>query len=216
MGAGIKIPQNEKTKHKWDIQEKGHPFILCKSQFNDRSYRVHGTNLWVADVLALIEMYINMIQTICHLYCNSEQCLFFKTIPHQVQEIRVDNKTFHGINKPKDIQIYPNSIFRDQYKPGYRLIMLHLRTGGSGQPTKLALRTPKNVIKWDKVKKTLLHELAHTMCNHCVYYEEKNHLKDFDAAEKIIKGIANDPNVKSIEREIIKIYNMIKNSNYYA
>lgn len=204
MGAAsIKIPRNEKTKHKWDIQEKGPPFILCQGQ-NGKYYRVHGTNLWIADVLAWIEIYIETIQQVCEFYCTDptmmQKCIFFKRIPHEVQEIRVDNKTFHGINKPKDIQHYPNSIFRDQYKPGYRLIMLHLRSEGSGP------------IKWNNVKKTLLHEIAHTLCNHCVYFEKENHLKDFNAAEKLIKTIAKkDVDVQAIEAEIIKIYNMIKN-----
>lgn len=118
----------------------------------------------------------------------------FVTTPHVIQEI-TPNTQFEGINKPKDVVHVKNmqGFKRDNtLRAGSRHIMLTISTE-KGNPR-----------SWNFVKKLLLHELAHTMCNHITYRTDENHEDDFYWCEDFITQLGNKT------KECIEIENEIK------
>jgi hypothetical protein len=110
------------------------------------------------------------------------QAFVFITTPINIQEIP-HNMGFEGLNKPKNIVKFtfkPKQFNQDNgYRAGRRHIML-------------AVRTNKNELrKWDKVKRLILHEISHTLCNHVTYRTKGNHLDDFKYTEKTITKFVN-------------------------
>lgn len=130
----------------------------------------------------------------------SESCKLISKTPYSVQEIEYDSG-FHGINKPKGI-IKSNTKKKhfkldNDLRATWRLIMLELRKRNG------------SYMSWNRgqncIKKTLLHELAHTMCNHIRYRTSGNHQKDFHDNEKILLELGYNPSneLKELEDDII-------------
>lgn len=205
MITNVIIPENERTKSKWDIEEnRGFQWKVLN---NNRKYKVfvnHRSNKNVEKVASLlyrIEQYVDHLKYYLKQYLNynnqyiAHQNVFIDT-PHIFQEIG-SGTLYEGINKPKNIiqlQQFPKLFSKDnQYRAGYRLVMLSLRTKSGN------LRT------WNKIKRLLLHELAHTMCNHITYREEGNHEKDFDDCESILHNIASLRPLKEFENNFKRL-----------
>jgi hypothetical protein len=190
----VVIRENERTKKKWDLEEsKG--FINGISPYGSiyKIRNIHNNNNETLVYLGLIHKYIYELKNILSKNNSSEARVFVKT-PHTIQEIPY-NGVYEGINKPKCIVSCSNDglQFRkdNNYRAGVRHIMLSLRT-----------KTGK-LRKWEIVKKLLLHELAHTMCNHITYREEGNHEDDFYNSENLLKSVGSHK-LNDIEKEIMK------------
>lgn len=198
----IVIPENEKTRKKWDLEENRH---FVSGNVNDRVYKAlrknKPTDQKIFDYLYCLHQYIYLLKRlmlenpqVCQ-ECRCETTVFIIT-PHEVQEI-CQNTTYEGINKPKFLVQSPEDglLFkRDNHvRAGLRLVMLSLRTPSG------------NFRSWSKVKKLLLHELAHTMCNHCTYREDENHEEDFDKCEAFLKKLSNYQKCKEYENGLKKI-----------
>lgn len=214
-GVPTTIKKNEQTRNKWDIQEEDDYEYIPLSSFGVRNvyYKVHtfrqdNMNETVT-ILFLIDKLIQSIQRYLHNALLNKQiekkyisaCQVFIETPHTVQECH--HNSFHGINKPKEIiKLYKtNNVFKKDnwYRATYRHVMLTLRTKKTGE-----------LKPWSYLKNLLLHELAHTMCNHITYREEGNHEKDFDDNERFITNLVNTvPELKSITKEI---ENFIRNN----
>lgn len=181
----VTIPQNERTRDKWDLEEN---LGFVSFYHNGKIYKVRNTGNDVDNTimhyLGFIDQYYQKIKE--EIYkcrtlgnCRNEAILFVKT-PTDFQEIPVNN-IFEGVNKPKFIIRCDNDglyFAKDNdYRATRRHIMLSLRTK-QGKPR-----------SWSSVKKLLLHELAHTMCNHCTYREEGNHQEDFNKSENFLKEL---------------------------
>ena len=82
---------------------------------------------------------------------------------------------FNGLNKPKNLYISNKpSIGKDKtLRASYRHVFLTLRDKNYKFNNK------------DKIMKLVIHEIAHTMCNH-VTWRDDDHGKDFKHAEKLI------------------------------
>jgi hypothetical protein len=83
---------------------------------------------------------------------------------------------FKGINKPKGVHVTnEHPVGKDNnLRAKKRVIFVELRNINTG-----------NWIPMDKVVDTLVHELAHTYCNHVVWRED-DHGKDFKIAKRKI------------------------------
>jgi hypothetical protein len=177
---------NSKYLKDWDIPEKG---IRLSQSFKSDTETIR--------CLKYVQLYIsylckNLIREISvinpSLYPSID--LICKT-PIDLMEIGMDSRSriFEGINKPKDIvkietRNLKGTLLGDfdherldkEYRARHRLIILKLKNG-------------KSLRKWNDVKRLLLHELSHTMCNHLMYYNDRNHQQDFDICEKLLKDI---------------------------
>lgn len=186
------IAENESSRDKWDIEEnKGYQYTSVPGI--NVKYKVwsSGRKKIVSSLLFLIDEFIQTIQE--RLPDINPGCHVFIHTPHTVQECR--NENFHGINKPKDIiQLHTvEPLFKkdNQYRATYRHVMLTLRTKNG------------DLKAWSSLKKLLLHELSHTMCNHITYREEGNHEEDFDEYERFLTNFVNqDPEIKLISDRI--------------
>ena len=184
-----KIPINDKMREKWDLEEnQGFHWGYTP---NGNRYKIRsglGGEAKVLRYLELIHEYIYTLKGVIlanpylceNCGCTNEALLFVVT-PCTLQEIP-EGTDFEGINKPKNIVSYPSGkkIFHkdNNYRAGGRHIMLSLRNKSGG------LRS------WTSVKRLLLHELAHTLCNHCTYRESGNHeKKDFGKCESFLGRI---------------------------
>lgn len=195
---------NAKYRKEWDIPEYG---IRLSSSFGNDTEIVRYlkyVQLYISylcrNLIKLVESRNPMVDPLLYpgigLLCNT---------PIDLMELGTDarSRVFEGINKPKDIikvnvhntrnSSYeerrrlnsPHSYLSDfdperldkGYRASYRLILLKLKEG-------------RKLRSWDKVKRLLLHELSHTMCNHLMYYNERNHLHDFDCYEGLLKQVA--------------------------
>ena len=93
---------------------------------------------------------------------------------HLLSEMQLGTM-FNGLNKPRNLYnankpaIGPDG----SYRAGYRNVFLTLRERDGSF---------KN---WNKIMKLVIHEIAHTMCNH-IRWREDDHGKDFKHAEKMI------------------------------
>ena len=177
---------NAKYRKEWDIPEKG---IRLSSSF--------GQNTEEVRYLKYVQLYISYL---CRGLISEKRSMnpalypsvdLICNTPIDLMELGTDarSKVFEGINKPKSIvkvnvQKISGTILGDfdperldkGYRARHRLIILKLREG-------------RRLRKWKDVKRLLLHELSHTMCNHLMYYNDRNHLKDFDVCENLLKHI---------------------------
>jgi len=82
---------------------------------------------------------------------------------------------FYGLNKPKNLyNANKPPIGKDKtLRAGYRHVFLTLRNSNGKFNDK------------EKIMKLVIHEIAHTMCNH-VTWRDDDHGKDFKHAEKLI------------------------------
>lgn len=190
---------NAKYLKEWDIPETG--IRLSNSFENSSSDTVRYLKYVQLYISYLCRNLINLVETRNRiiepslypgvgLLCNT---------PFELMEIGNDtrSKVFEGINKPKDIvkvmvsnitgtylSDFDSSRLDKGYRAKYRLIILKLREGRKWR-------------KWNDVKRLLLHELSHTMCNHLMYYTDRNHLKDFDCYENVLKEVAKGDAIES-------------------
>lgn len=174
------IPKrNKQYKDEWDIPERG-------SLFTRKLYLIGQYIKSIQHEAYKMAYQVNDVMT-------QNMLLLLANTHHEVQEISY-NKGFEGINKPKQIYECEDMVsygFRDPYAVEYRLIMLSLVRPRNKQP-----------LPWNNIKETILHELAHTMCNHVVYYTTKNHLNDFKTAEQIIIQLSTHDQPKQIEQQL--------------
>lgn len=98
---------------------------------------------------------------------------------HILAEMQL-NTDFYGLNKPK--QLYNTNkppIGPDKtYRAKYRYVFLTLRDKYG------------NFNNINKIMKLVIHEIAHTMCNH-IRWRDDDHGPDFKHAEKIITNAYN-------------------------
>ena len=89
--------------------------------------------------------------------------------------------SFYGLNKPRNLYISNNeSIGKDgKLRASYRHIFITLRNK-KGQFNDI-----------NEIMKLVIHELAHTMCNH-VTWRDDDHNNDFQHAENIIINAYNE------------------------
>jgi len=177
----VKIRQNDDNRHEWDIPENENMVLV---EHEGYSYYVqNNANLeHSTKIICFIIKYTKLLKLeLCkHFPTNNKLkdniILFLKT-PIQFQEI-TPNDMFDGLNKPKDIvenKDNLNIVLDNKYRASYRLIMLRIRNkNGSFR-------------QWKVVKKLLIHELTHGMCNHCTYRTKGNHDKDFNECEEFLK-----------------------------
>lgn len=192
---GVSIEDNERSKGLWDLNELN-GFVNIRG-FDVRDDGSAVLKEKISRYLYLIYCYIYALKTyiadnfgdlsIEYPDCVNEMEVFVIT-PHTVQEI-TNNRKFNGINKPKNIvQVYHlDQKFRldNRFRAGRRHIMLHLRQNGSPRPWMAKNHTRKS----DDVKNLVLHELAHSLCNHCVYRDEGNHSTDFKKCENLLHDL---------------------------
>lgn len=177
------IDTNEDTRGKWDIDEStGFTFVPAP---NGKWYAVHdrGSNSVkrkTAEYLARVELYTYALKERMARNTDPGSVLFVVT-PHTFQEMP-PGTGYEGMNKPKDIVSVPYDGLEFKRDSGVRAGRRHVL---------LALRGSSGTLRaWSSVKRLLLHELAHTMCNHVVFRDKENHEEDFDAYERLLKKIA--------------------------
>jgi hypothetical protein len=85
---------------------------------------------------------------------------------------------FYGLNKPRSLYISTKSpIGKDKkWRASYRHIFITLRNKNG------------NFNDINTIMKLVIHEIAHTMCNH-VTWRDDDHGKDFIHAEKLITDV---------------------------
>lgn len=196
------IQINERMKHKWDINE-GVPKMIKYNLFFVRNCKLKDR---VYSILALIQEYIYILKEELINSINSGQInnwdpkyngiILFIITPCTIQEIP-PNRTFNGLNKPKYIVklVEPDGLeFRDKEDINIRAGLRHIL---------LTIQDKGNLDSWKNIKSLLLHELAHTMCNHVTYREEGNHMSDFKMYEGFLKKyVNNNGRLKTFEDEI--------------
>ena len=197
---------NAKYRKEWDIPEKGIRLSnVLKSSIS------FGKDRKIVKYLQYVQLYISYLcRNLINLVETKDRLIdpalypgvgLLCNTPIDLMEIGTDarSKVFEGINKPKSIvkvmvhnttgtylSDFDSSRLDKGYRARYRLILLKLREG-------------RRLRDWEKVKRLLLHELSHTMCNHLMYYNKRNHLHDFDCYENILKKVAG---YNSIEKQI--------------
>ena len=193
---------NEKTKHKWDLEED-EGFLPLTYENNTYKIRdtLYGNEYNVLRLLNYLNKYLFLIKI--EMYNNEQSCI--KNKCHHSSELFIKTKTtlqeipknnlYEGINKPKFIVYYSGDGLKfkrdNKYRSGLRHIMLSLRDSRG------------KIRSWAKIKKLFIHELTHTMCNHCTYREKENHEEDFHQNERFLKLLIKSPNIIELEKEII-------------
>lgn len=199
IGYPVIISENERLKHNWDIGEhEGYKHTRVPGINVEYKVWSSGRVEIVASLLFMIDEFIQTIQN--QLPDTNPECHVLIHTPHTVQECR--HKDFHGINKPKGIiqlhKVEPLFKRDNQYRATNRHIMLTLRTKSG------------DLKAWSSLKKLLLHELSHTMCNHITYREEENHEEDFDNCQGFLTNFVHqDPELKMLSD---RIENFIRNN----
>ena len=105
-----------------------------------------------------------IIDCFCHIHPNN----------YLLSEMQLGTN-FYGLNKPKNLYNSNKSpIGKDKtLRASYRHVFLTLRNNNGKFNDK------------EKIMKLVIHEIAHTMCNH-VTWRDDDHGKDFKHAEKLI------------------------------
>lgn len=155
-----------------NIQEKNYKVI---NKFPDYYSAALILN-YIHNVIIKICMYLKINY---YKYSKSDQILidcFCDIHPNNyfLSEMQL-NTNFYGLNKPKDLYFSNKPpIGKDKIlRASYRHVFLTLRDKNSRFNDK------------EKIMKLVIHEIAHTMCNH-VTWRNDDHGKDFKHAEKII------------------------------
>lgn len=171
----------------WDIEETYNfvPFIRKGKQYLVYNKHSKKSQSNAADMLCSIDQFIHEIQQKAK-YSKNPKAQLLGYLNHTVQEMNIDhNLGFDGINKPKELifldKPYPIYFKKDNgIRPSYRHIMFTIRRKTNDGELR----------KFKPIKDLILHELAHTMCNHCLYRDSGNHEEDFDECEKYLKQIS--------------------------
>ena len=105
-----------------------------------------------------------LIQCFCDIHPNN----------YELSEMQIETP-FYGLNKPRNVHFTnkPNLGKDNNLRAANRHVFITLRNSNG------------NFDKFDKIMKLVIHEIAHTMCNH-VRWRDDDHGKDFKHAEKII------------------------------
>lgn len=200
---GVPIKANIESNNQWNINEDHPSYITYR--YNDNYYKIVDkyNNETAARILDFISNWIIILQ---HELASAlfrgkipknvyDNVILLVNTPVSVQEIIVGTG-FRGINKPKKITFAPNDgltfALDNEYRAGKRHIMLEIIDKGK-------------VIPWKQTKKLLIHELSHTMCNHCTYRTSGNHKEDFKRCEDFLKKFTSNNEV---------LENMEKSFNY--
>ena len=206
-GSLISIKINEETKGEWDIKEddmrkmkeiNGNLITkrLDKTLQNKISKIINYTKTFIKTLKTELATHIDEVNDE---YINS--VILFVITPHTVQEMPT-NDVFDGLNKPKDIvQLFKSDglsflpISDSNIRAGCRHVMLSVM-GNNGK-----MKTYK------KFMELLLHELAHTMCNHVTFRRKGNHLEDFHNNEKFLTYFVNNcPSMKKCCSILSKLF----------
>lgn len=116
-----------------------------------------------------------------------------------------DNR-FNGLNKPKRI------VYVDPYNGEWKGCTYDKDNNLRASSRHILLKITKKgkLTSYKEYINLLVHELAHTMCNHVIYREEGNHLNDFKMYENLLKGVINNPKGNNNLVEIKKILDKLK------
>lgn len=203
------IPINEQKKAIWDIEEARGMVKVRGSQsgkiFLIRDIKSRNQDK-IITIIEVIDQYIRLLKERIAWTMNNGHidyscecgCFLFIITPHTIQEIP-RNGTFEGLNKPKNIVKLETSdglTFKEDtlIRAGRRHILLTLWKN-------------QTIRRFPEVKRLLLHEIAHTMCNHVTYREEGNHLEDFKCNERFLKRFTEtDPVIINYEGEIKHLF----------
>ena len=228
------IKSNERTKKIWDLDEKkGFKFynIYHTSYGYNKIYGVRKELKNTCDEALMYLYYIDtFIQELINCIknnkalakiknCINESIIIIST-PYNLQEIP-KGSIFNGLNKPKkihwkNVNCDLNTFLDNNFLAGYRHIMLQIRTNDG------------KLVQWEGrngIKKLIIHELSHTMCNHVTYRENGNKIKqkingkiknlyipgnhekeDFYKCEDFLKKIENKcKSIKLIEKNILQL-----------
>ena len=190
----IKIWENEKKNKKlefWDFSEDNY----LKFVFANNIYKVLEKDDYIQSIKLLIQIRQYIDNIYFKLFNNfndySDQqkkgIICFLETPYLLSEMK-ENTIFNGLNKPR--LVYNTKNEKDSYKLGkdeylrakYRDIFLTLRYKNG----KL-----KNI---KQLKELILHELAHTFCNH-VKWRDDDHGNDFKMYLKILHNLDKDESI---------------------
>lgn len=176
------------VKEFWDFDEK---INYSTVNINGRNYKVINKFLnyyYAALILDYIHNYILLISNYFinnyNKYSRSDKILidcFLDIHPNNylLSEMQL-NTPFNGLNKPKNIYLSnKNNVGKDgKLRAEYRDVFITLRnSSGKFNNEKI-------------IMKLVIHEIAHTMCNH-VKWRNDDHGKDFQHAEKLITDAYN-------------------------
>ena len=180
----IKI--NEETKHIWDIDPTD-PKWSCKRVYNHNGTKTFMIRTDADKTDETVVHYLDKLDELVYLikiklckkagvHCGKEILVI---TPHTLGEMPL-NDGFDGLNLPKRIvKLNPSDGLKfskdSNIRAGHRHVLLTLRKK-TGDIHPLA-----------KIMKLIIHELAHTMCNHVTFRDKGNHLKDFDDNERYLK-----------------------------
>lgn len=203
------IPENKKNEKIWDLNETDG---FVERNINGFSYKILGgrhkfgtesnINDKILKYIHLLDKYLLILKNeLVKMYINMNPndeyysgCVILAITPHTLQEIPPDTQ-FEGVNKPLHIVYAPNDKLKfdldNKYRAGERLVMLHLREDNKIRP-------------WKDVKRLFIHELSHTMCNHCTYRTAGNHKDDFKKYEKFLTTLStSNKNLMDMEKIIV-------------
>jgi hypothetical protein len=172
-------------KEFWDFDEN----------MNYKTVSIHGNNYKVlnnyhdyytaAFTLDLIHKIITLIckyfQVNFYKYSKTDQLYiscFLDIHPNKylLSEMQLGTM-FNGLNKPRDLYLSNKpSLGKDgKYRAKFRHVFLTLRNSNG------------KFNDFDTIMDLVIHEIAHTMCNH-IRWRDDDHGKDFKHAEKLIKN----------------------------
>lgn len=116
------------------------------------------------------------------------------------------NNKFNGLNKPRSI------VYVEPYNGEWKCCNYNKDNNlrASSRHILLTIRGNNKLTTYKEYIDLLIHELAHTMCNHVIYREEGNHMDDFRMYENLLKSIINNPKGNSNLVEIKKILDNLK------
>lgn len=170
-------------KEFWDFDENINYTIVS---INGRNYKVINkypnykqSALYLNYIHYIIVKICNYFQINYYRYSNSDKVLidcFLDIHPNNylLSEMQLGTP-FNGLNKPRNINITNKPINGKDgnLRAGYRDVFLTLRYPNGKF---------KNI---NTIMKLVIHEIAHTMCNH-VKWRDDDHGNDFKHAEKLI------------------------------
>ena len=168
----------------WDFNEtENYTSIACYKVLNRwyNEYTVLDT-YDAARLLYEIDIFVhrklNNLKKIIHNFDINikNKLLLLLNTPYSFQEMQL-NTGFIGLNKPKNVIEIKNVpiIGKDgKLRAKRRLIFLQLRYANG------------NIKSLNELKPLVIHEIAHTACNH-VQWRDDDHGEDFKTCENIIK-----------------------------
>lgn len=173
----------------WDFDEDINFKIVKYKNSNFKVLNLNNANI-AAQRLYEISFFINYISSKVAKYLpymnhklKTMSNVFLSIHPdnYYLQEMQL-NTDFLGLNKPKEVYYdpYVTPVGKDtKYRARYRGIFLTLRN------------TDNRVKKFDELIPLVLHEIAHTGCNH-VKWRDDDHGPDFSLFENYLYFLMNE------------------------